>query len=133
MWRGALSAPQSLYVHAERPLLSGNATSTLLHEIVHIGLGLADERGADWIVEGLAEYYSLEVLRRSGTISEESAISGFPAVTIRNAMERPEALDTGSMVLTGVDADWFQVILGAMLLSAVLVNDWVRKRTMEVR
>lgn len=71
MWRGALSAPQSLYVHADRPLLSGNATSTLLHEIVHIGLGLADERGADWIVEGLAEYYSLEVLRRSGTISEE--------------------------------------------------------------
>lgn len=71
MWRGALSAPNSLYVHADRPLLSGNATSTLLHEIVHIGLGLSDERGADWIVEGLAEYYSLEILRRSGTISED--------------------------------------------------------------
>ena len=71
MWRGALSAPQSLYMHAERPLLSGNSTSTLLHEIVHIGLGLRDETGADWIVEGLAEYYSLEVLRRSGTISED--------------------------------------------------------------
>jgi hypothetical protein len=71
MWRGALSAPQSLYLHADRPLLSGNATSTLLHEIVHIGLGLSDRPGADWIVEGLAEYYSLEVLRRSGTISEE--------------------------------------------------------------
>jgi predicted metalloprotease with PDZ domain len=26
--------------------------------------------GADWIIEGLAEYYSLEILRRSGTISE---------------------------------------------------------------
>lgn len=71
MWRGALSAPQSLYLHADRPLLSGNATSTLLHEIVHIGLGLAGERGADWIIEGLAEYYSLEVLRRSGTISDD--------------------------------------------------------------
>lgn len=71
MWRGALSAPNSLYLHADRPLLSGNATSTLVHEIVHIALGLSDERGADWIVEGLAEYYSLEVLRRSGTISEE--------------------------------------------------------------
>lgn len=71
MWRGALSAPESLYLHAGRPLLSGNATSTLLHEVVHIGLGLSDERGADWIVEGLAEYYSLEVLRRSGTISED--------------------------------------------------------------
>ena len=71
MWRGALSAPQSLYLHADRPLLSGNATSTLLHEIVHIGVGLSGERGADWIVEGLAEYYSLEVLRRSSTISED--------------------------------------------------------------
>jgi UDP-N-acetyl-L-fucosamine synthase len=43
------------------------------------------------------------VLSDSGTISEESAIIGFPAVTIRNSMERPEALDAGSMVLTGVD------------------------------
>lgn len=45
------------------------------------------------------------VLSDSGTISEESAISGFPAVTIRDSMERPEALDTGSIVLTGVDVD----------------------------
>jgi UDP-N-acetylglucosamine 2-epimerase (non-hydrolysing) len=44
------------------------------------------------------------VLSDSGTVSEESAISGFPAVTIRDSMERPEALDTGSIVLTGVDA-----------------------------
>ncbi len=44
------------------------------------------------------------VLSDSGTISEESALSGFPAVTIRNSMERPEALDVGSIVLTGIDA-----------------------------
>ena len=41
----------------------------------------------------------------SGTISEESAILGFPAVTLRNALERPEALDTGSIMITGLDAD----------------------------
>jgi UDP-N-acetyl-L-fucosamine synthase len=45
------------------------------------------------------------VLSDSGTISEEAAILGFPAVTIRNAMERPEALDTGSIVLAGVETD----------------------------
>ena len=39
----------------------------------------------------------------SGTISEESAILGFPAVTIRNSMERPEALDHGSIILSGIE------------------------------
>lgn len=71
MWRGALSAPQSVYVHADRPLISENGTSTMLHETVHVALGLTAARGADWIVEGFAEYYSLEMLHRSGTISTE--------------------------------------------------------------
>lgn len=41
------------------------------------------------------------VLSDSGTISEESALLGFKAVTIRDSMERPEALETGSMILAG--------------------------------
>jgi hypothetical protein len=71
MWRGGLSAPQSLYLHSSLPLISENATSTLLHEVMHIGMGLSGEPGADWIVEGLAEYYSLELLRRSRSISKD--------------------------------------------------------------
>ena len=39
----------------------------------------------------------------SGTISEESAIAGFSAVSLRDSSERPEALESGSMILTGVD------------------------------
>ena len=69
MWRGALSAPQSIYVHAERPLISENGTSTLLHEVVHVALGANPGGDFDWIVEGLAEYYSLQLLRRSGSIT----------------------------------------------------------------
>lgn len=71
MWRGALSGPGSLYVHPDRPLISGNATSTLLHELVHVAMTEPAASGDDWIVEGLAEYYSLVVLLRSGGISGE--------------------------------------------------------------
>lgn len=70
MWRGGLSGPRSLFIHADRPLISENGTSTLLHEIMHIALGNGAAEGLDWIVEGLAEYYSLAILHRSGTISD---------------------------------------------------------------
>lgn len=71
MWRGGLSGPQSLYIHASRPLISENATSTLLHEVFHVGFAPVGAERADWIVEGLAEYYSLQVLERSGSISDK--------------------------------------------------------------
>ena len=69
MWRGGLSAPQSLYMHTERPLMSENGTSSMLHELMHVAMGASAERGYDWIVEGFAEYYSLKLLRRSGSIT----------------------------------------------------------------
>jgi simple sugar transport system permease protein len=34
------------------------------------------------------------------------------------------------IVITGANADWFQVFLGAMLIAAVLVNDWTRRRAL---
>ena len=71
MWRGALSAPQSIFLHADRPLISENATSTVLHEVMHLSLGFRAARNYDWIVEGLAEYYSLQLLLRSGTITPD--------------------------------------------------------------
>lgn len=81
MWLGALSAPNSVFVHADRPLISENGTSTILHEMVHVLLaGLSTPRDQDWIDEGLAEYLSLRALRDSGTISParfEHTLGGF--------------------------------------------------------
>ncbi len=71
MWRGGLSGPSSMFLHSDRPLISENRTSTLLHELAHIALGIRGDEESDWIVEGLAEHYSLETLRRSGGISEQ--------------------------------------------------------------
>ncbi|WP_444931169.1 hypothetical protein ACJJIF_05120 [Microbulbifer sp. SSSA002] len=70
MWRGGLSGTRSLYMHADRPLISGNRTSSMIHELVHVGTGIHGDDESDWIVEGLAEFYSLEILRRTGGISE---------------------------------------------------------------
>jgi UDP-N-acetyl-L-fucosamine synthase len=57
---------------------------------------------------GLLDYVRLQTQARctlsdSGTISEESAILGFAAVTLRESIERPEALDTGTIMMTGLD------------------------------
>ena len=51
------------------------------------------------------------VVSDSGTVSEESAILGFPAITPRDSMERPEALEVGSIVMTGLNAR--EMVLGA--------------------
>jgi UDP-N-acetylglucosamine 2-epimerase len=56
---------------------------------------------------GFFDYVNLQknsfcVLSDSGTISEESSMMKFPAVSIRTSTERPEAIDAGSIVLGGI-------------------------------
>ena len=59
---------------------------------------------------GFFDYNALQMnakcaISDSGTISEESSMLNFPAVTIRQALERPEAMDAGTIILTGLNPD----------------------------
>jgi UDP-N-acetylglucosamine 2-epimerase (non-hydrolysing) len=57
---------------------------------------------------GFIDYNKLQlnahaVISDSGTISEEATILGFPAITIRDSMERPETLEVAGVVMTGLN------------------------------
>ncbi len=71
MWRGGLSGPDSLFIHAHRPLITEHGPSPVLHEVMHTALGLRPGNDGDWAIEGLAQFYALQLLGRSGTISAE--------------------------------------------------------------
>ena len=65
---------------------------------------------------GFTDYIALQknalcTISDSGTISEESAMLGFPAISLRQSMERPEAQDAGTIILTGFEPD---VVLNAI-------------------
>ena len=76
-------------------------------------LELSDQKKTNLVFHepfGFLDYNHLQsrarmVLSDSGTISEESAMLGFPAVTLRDSMERPEALEAGTIVMSGIEPD----------------------------
>jgi len=98
----------SIHRHFELPVL----VST--HPRTRARLEAANKSSIDGITFhepfGYLDYNNLQmnafcVVSDSGTISEESAILKFSAVSIRDSIERPEALETGSIILTGLDSN----------------------------
>jgi len=82
MWRGGLSGPGSYYLHSDRPLITENGTSPVLHELIHVASRYRMADNEDWLVEGLAEYYSLLFLRRSGGITEDRLDKSLTAIKL---------------------------------------------------
>jgi len=117
MWRGGLSGPGSSYLHADLPVIDDDGTSPLLHELVHILTSAASDDGADGLVEGLAEYYAIELLERSGLTS---------ATETARAMEIAERRSAKAESLRTESASLAQQSRGVLLMARL--DAWLREQ-----
>ena len=88
--------------------------------IEEFGLTVEDDPIRPFEPFGFLDFVALErgarcVLTDSGTVQEECCIMGVPTVTVRDCTERPETVECGSNVLSGVEADGIRRCLQLML------------------
>ncbi len=74
------------------------------------GVATLDPRVRPLTPFGFHDYNRLQMdalcaISDSGTIAEEASILGFPAITPRDAIERPEGLDVGCLIMAGLNRD----------------------------
>ena len=104
--RNLLDSLRALHEKYRMPVIVSTHPRTRMR-LDEIGVG-DDDAGVKFIEAlGFLDYVKLElsalcVLSDSGTITEEASILGFPAVTLRQAHERPEGMDEGTLIMSGL-------------------------------
>jgi simple sugar transport system permease protein len=106
-------------------LFCGTAVSAaLVGVLVVLGTGSADVLGGE-----LKEFEAITAAVIGGTL----LTGGYGSVVGAAVGALIFGMVSQGIFFTGVAADWFQAVLGAMLLGAVLVNQLARKRALETR
>ena len=104
-----LNTMQALVKQHEMPVIVSTHPRTRLR-LEKLGMDDIDSRIQFLKPFGFFDYVKLQmeafcVLSDSGTITEEASLLNLPAVTIRNAHERPEGMDEGVLIMSGLKAE----------------------------
>ncbi len=144
MWRGSLAARESIYLNTRLPLVSESGSSALVRELAQLFGRVNDTQRSDWISEGLAEYYAIELVRRAGGMSDERyenlhgklVKDSQTVTTLRDAQASPAQVAKAVLLLQELDREirlktrnkrsLDDVMRGAMRLESVNTKDFVQ-------
>ncbi|KOX98442.1 hypothetical protein [Pseudomonas nunensis] len=113
MWRGSLAARESIYINSRLPLVSESGTSVLVRELAQVFGRVNDKQHSEWISEGLAEYYAIELVRRAGGMSDERyeslqkklAKDSQKVTTLRGSQVNPAQIARAVLLLQELDQE----------------------------
>ncbi|MFW6753565.1 hypothetical protein ACKUG4_23115 [Pseudomonas glycinae] len=144
MWRGSLAARESIYLNTRLPLVSESGSSALVRELAQVFGRINDEQRSDWISEGFAEYYAIELVRRAGGMSDERYQSlqaklvkdSQKVTTLRGEQISPAQVSKAVLLLQELDGEirlktrnkrsLDDVLRGAMHLGTVDTKEFVQ-------
>ncbi|WP_236180806.1 MULTISPECIES: hypothetical protein [Pseudomonas] len=144
MWRGSLAARESIYLNTRLPLVSESGSSALVRELAQVFGRINDEQRSDWISEGFAEYYAIELVRRAGGMSDERyqslqaklAKDSQTVTTLRGEQISPAQVSKAVLLLQELDGEirlktrnkrsLDDVLRGAMHLGTVDTKEFVQ-------
>ncbi|MBH2077477.1 MAG: hypothetical protein I8H93_15885 [Pseudomonadales bacterium] len=144
MWRGSLAARESIYLNTRLPLVSENGSSALVRELAQVFGRINDKQRSDWISEGFAEYYAIELVRRAGGMSDERYASlqqklardGQKVSTLRGEQINSAQVGKAVLLLSELDQEiriktrnkrsLDDVLRGAMRLESVDTKEFVQ-------